>query len=192
MGDTPDQAKLQAMHDAALDAFLTYGFKRTTMEDIAQAAGMSRAALYLHFRNKRDVFRSTVQGLYDQGIARMEAALDPAQPVAPTLARAILAKDGKVMERITASPHGPEIMGIGKETTADIVAAGETRIRQLLAVYFGQVMARSGPVDGVTAEALADYVQCAHGAMHGAGGAQGLYADRIRLLARSVAGLLGA
>ena len=52
-------------------------------------------------------------------------------------------------------------------------------------------MARIGPVDGVTPDALADFVQCTHSAMHQAGGDHGVYADRIRLLARSVAGLLG-
>ena len=47
-----------AILDAAFHAFATYGYRRTAMDDIARGAGMSRTALYLHYRNKEDIFRS--------------------------------------------------------------------------------------------------------------------------------------
>ena len=37
---------------------LAYGYSRTTMDDIARAAEMSRPALYLLFRNKAEIYRA--------------------------------------------------------------------------------------------------------------------------------------
>ena len=40
---------------AALDAFAEQGFDRATTRDIAMRAGMSNAAVYIHYRNKMDL-----------------------------------------------------------------------------------------------------------------------------------------
>lgn len=42
--------------DAAEDVFYARGVARTSLSDIAQAAGVTRGAIYWHFRNKADVF----------------------------------------------------------------------------------------------------------------------------------------
>ena len=138
--------KLQHIRDAAMDAFLLYGFKRTSMEDIASGAGMSRAAIYLHFKNKRDIFRSVVEGLYQQGAIRLEAALDPKQPVAETLAHGLSAKDAGMMERVLASPHGAELLGLGHDAAKDLSDAGEAHLVVILTQYFEAVLAARGAV----------------------------------------------
>ena len=43
---------------AAAEQFMRYGFQRTTMADIARAAGMSRPALYLLFPGKEQAFEA--------------------------------------------------------------------------------------------------------------------------------------
>ena len=45
---------------AAADIFMRFGFARTTMGDIANAADMSRPALYLLFPGKGEVFEAAV------------------------------------------------------------------------------------------------------------------------------------
>lgn len=60
---------------AALRTFGRYGYRRTSMEAIAQAAQVSRPALYQHFRNKKDVFRAMTGQLLDTAIEAAEAAL---------------------------------------------------------------------------------------------------------------------
>ncbi|TYZ56389.1 TetR family transcriptional regulator [Ralstonia solanacearum] len=42
--------------DAAEEVFYVRGVARTSLSDIAQAAGVTRGAIYWHFRNKADVF----------------------------------------------------------------------------------------------------------------------------------------
>ena len=51
--------------EAAFKTFTRYGFTRTTMDDIATEAGLSRPALYLHFRNKKDIYRAYATKMTD-------------------------------------------------------------------------------------------------------------------------------
>ena len=64
-----------AILDAAFGAFATYGYRRTSMDDIARGAGLSRTALYLHYRNKEDIFRSLAARYFDEALRDMTAAL---------------------------------------------------------------------------------------------------------------------
>ncbi|MGO4545718.1 TetR/AcrR family transcriptional regulator [Paenibacillus sp. 2TAB23] len=54
-----DKKKLHIL-SVALDVYFKYGYKRVSMNEIAQAAGISRAGLYLYFKNKEEVFNATI------------------------------------------------------------------------------------------------------------------------------------
>jgi TetR/AcrR family transcriptional regulator, repressor for uid operon len=41
---------------AAIDAFSKYGFDRTRMDDVAKTADLSKGTIYLHFKNKEELF----------------------------------------------------------------------------------------------------------------------------------------
>ncbi len=58
--------KAAAILEAAFQTFFQYGVKRATMDDIARAAGMSRPALYLVYKNKADIFRACVLSMMDE------------------------------------------------------------------------------------------------------------------------------
>ena len=45
---------------AAGEIFNQYGFKKTTMDDIAYAAGKGKSSLYYYFKNKEEVFEAVV------------------------------------------------------------------------------------------------------------------------------------
>ncbi|MCK2183745.1 TetR family transcriptional regulator [Halomonas getboli] len=47
-----------ALLDAAEEVFFEKGVARTSLEQIARHAGMTRGAVYWHFRNKADLFRA--------------------------------------------------------------------------------------------------------------------------------------
>lgn len=44
--------------DAAEKVFFDKGFSQTSLMDIAEAAGLSRGAIYWHFKNKGDLFEA--------------------------------------------------------------------------------------------------------------------------------------
>lgn len=150
----PDPAPLQSalpdrldtILDAAFHAFATYGYRRTSMDDIAKGAGMSRSALYLHFRNKEDIFRSLAVRYFDEALRDMAAALNrPGQGLEAALLAAFIAKDGKFMEAVLTTPHGEELMDAGFAVTGDLAAAGEARMVEVL----GDWLARRGVPDGL-------------------------------------------
>jgi AcrR family transcriptional regulator len=56
---------------AATHAFAGTGFAATSLDDIAQAAGISRVLLYRHFDSKTDLYRAVL----DRAIGRLTAAV---------------------------------------------------------------------------------------------------------------------
>src|SRR2546427_7508200 len=74
---TPREAQKQLTRsrlvDAAVEAFRLRGYAATTVEDIAAAAGVTRATFYLHFEGKLDIYREfghgvrqEIDGLHDR------------------------------------------------------------------------------------------------------------------------------
>ncbi|SFT04807.1 TetR/AcrR family transcriptional regulator [Paenibacillus sp. BC26] len=54
-----DKKKLHIVA-TALEVFFKYGYKRVSMNEIAEAAGISRAGLYLYFKNKEEMFNAAI------------------------------------------------------------------------------------------------------------------------------------
>jgi TetR/AcrR family acrAB operon transcriptional repressor len=57
----------QDLLDAALAVFSEKGFHATRLQDVAAAAGTTRGAIYHHFQNKADLYRTLVQEAAEQG-----------------------------------------------------------------------------------------------------------------------------
>lgn len=106
--------------ESALTVFLTYGFKKTSMDDIAQQAGVSRPALYQLFKNKTDIFRALSYDLMQNAIVHAKHAFD--QPGTPR-EQLFNAIDSSIMEMhrfCDQSVHGAELIGINQEIARDI------------------------------------------------------------------------
>jgi AcrR family transcriptional regulator len=73
----------EALLAAAIQVFLERGVARATLDEIARAAGVTRGALYWHFRDKLEIF-----------IALEERALLPNEAVAAALAARLKADPG--------------------------------------------------------------------------------------------------
>ena len=56
---------------AAYDCFIRYGVKRTTMGDVAQAAGVSRPTLYASYSNKQELLGGVVGHYYNALIQKI-------------------------------------------------------------------------------------------------------------------------
>ncbi|MGE4533390.1 TetR family transcriptional regulator [Halomonas sp.] len=54
-------ATREALLDAAEEVFLEKGVARTSLEQIARHAGVTRGAVYWHFRNKADLFQAMLK-----------------------------------------------------------------------------------------------------------------------------------
>src|SRR5436305_8234580 len=71
--------------EAILDAMDTlmarYGYRKTTMDDLAREAGISKRTIYLYFPSKEEVALSSIGRVVATAQARMrEIALEDGQP----------------------------------------------------------------------------------------------------------------
>jgi len=56
----PATARREQILDVALDVFATAGFHGASMNDIAEAAGVTKPVLYQHFDSKRDLYKALI------------------------------------------------------------------------------------------------------------------------------------
>src|SRR6202034_2629987 len=71
----PADERYLAVLDAAVGVFARYGFRKTSMEEVARAAGVSRQGLYLQFANKEELFRKAVEHSLNNQLSAAAAAL---------------------------------------------------------------------------------------------------------------------
>jgi AcrR family transcriptional regulator len=74
--DGKESARQAQVLETALTVFLRHGFRKTSMEDIAQAAGISRQGIYLHFKDKDAIFSASIQKSLDVGVQAANRILD--------------------------------------------------------------------------------------------------------------------
>jgi AcrR family transcriptional regulator len=65
-------AKRGALIRLAAKLFKEKGYRATTLNDIASAAGMDRATLYYYFGSKEEFFQEAVQGILDDNLGEAE------------------------------------------------------------------------------------------------------------------------
>ncbi len=82
-----------ALVKAAREAFTAKGYTRTTMEDIARAAGKAKSTLYYYFVNKEDAFRAVID-LEGETLKKklLEIVLDPERPARKKLEDYVLVR----------------------------------------------------------------------------------------------------
>ncbi|HEY4344661.1 MAG TPA: TetR/AcrR family transcriptional regulator [Parvibaculum sp.] len=61
---------------AALRLFSDRGFAATRLEDVAEAAGVSKATIYLYFDSKADLFKAIVRDVASPRVGAIEAFID--------------------------------------------------------------------------------------------------------------------
>lgn len=154
-----DSDRQNAILDAAFGAIAAYGYRRTSMEDIARLAGLSRTSLYLHFRSKEDVFRTLTARYFAQALLDMEAALNaPGQSVEDALFACFVAKDGKLMDVVLTTPHGAELMDAGVSASPDLVKTAGAKTAAVLCRWLD---ARGLPPSLAPAQTLAETIVAA-------------------------------
>src|ERR1700674_6122734 len=102
-------AKPNAIVLAALRLFTQYGYRKTSIDDIAQAAQVAKRTVYLHFENKAAVFLAILEYLGDQVRLRCAAAeLQGGTPV-HRLTGLLDAYFGMGFDLFSKSEHMPEL-----------------------------------------------------------------------------------
>jgi AcrR family transcriptional regulator len=132
----PAARRREQLLEVALDVFGEQGFHLASMNDVAEAAGVTKPVLYQHFRSKRDLYRELLDEVGGQLLEAITKATTAAR-----------------------SPH--EQVQLGFEAYFRFVAGNEQAFR----VLFGggtrrdeEFAARVAEVEGAIAEAIATLI----------------------------------
>lgn len=154
---TADPKRVRIL-DGAMKVFLAYGFSRTTMDDIARAADMSRPALYLLFKNKTDIFRAIAMMILSRSVEAAKMALAGDGAFTERMMRAIDEAFISMMGAVVASPHGAELLDM-KSSLGDLVGCWRGGLGKHIAAAIEGEAARNGvnlAARGLSTQLLAD------------------------------------
>src|SRR5215218_11496153 len=89
--------------DAAMLVFRRQGFRRSSIEQAAEAAGLTRQALYHHFKSREALFRAVIERLHENALAAEVAAAQAAEKAGGSLADILVAGVTARLRQIIAS-----------------------------------------------------------------------------------------
>jgi AcrR family transcriptional regulator len=157
--------------DAAMTVFRHHGFRRSSIEQAAEAAGLTRQALYHHFKSKEALFRAVIERLHETALAAEIAAADAAEKAGSRLADILIAEVtgrlGQLIASLEGSPHIEELFSEHLVHARDLY-------QKYAALYAGQLAAtiericrkqRLIPRDGMTSH---EFARCVEMAVNGA------------------------
>jgi len=134
----------QEILDAALALFVEKGFAATRLDDVAERAGLSKAAIYLYFADKTALFQGVVRQAIASNIMTVEAMLAAHRgPVAPLLPRIL----DFMASRIEETPMA---------AVAKLVIAESRAFPEIGRFYLKEVIGRGIPMmEGLIARGIA-------------------------------------
>jgi AcrR family transcriptional regulator len=182
-------AKRNAIVIAGLQLFTQYGYRKTSIDDIADAAQVAKRTVYLNFENKAAVFLAILEYLADQVRQRCAAAEAADGTAIERLTGLLDAYFGMGFELFSKSAHMPELA----ETFSNLA---QSNIRDLNMEYekwlarFLRSLEKTreigGPPQGLSVEKIVYILlRAAEGAKHDPNvqGDQKAFQQRLRDLA---------
>jgi AcrR family transcriptional regulator len=140
-------AKPNAIVLAALELFTRYGYRKTSIDEIADAAQVAKRTVYLHFDNKAAVFLAILEYLGDQMRQRCIAAERKDGTAVDRLTALLDAYFGMAFELFSKSAHMPEL----EETFSKLARArigGLNTEYEARLVKFLRSLAKTGEIAG--------------------------------------------
>ena len=73
--DVVEEFRIQSIQDAAMRVIAKKGFADATMQDIADAAGISKGTVYLYFQSREELVERTVDRVQDELLTHLDDAV---------------------------------------------------------------------------------------------------------------------
>jgi AcrR family transcriptional regulator len=156
ISSTADRTRQERVLSVALEVFGRYGFRKTSMDEVARAADISRQGLYLYFASKEALFRAAVRQELDTALGEACRCLDEE---GAALDRRVVAALDAWLGRYVGSMLASDISGLLQNPVVQIgdmvdaaVAAFDTRLASAVAAATAEADRRRL---GVTPEEIA-------------------------------------
>jgi len=154
-----DQARELYILEAAKAVFLRYGFRRVTMQDIADQAGISRPALYLHHSNKEELFKAVITSVAADNLRAVRAEVSSRTGAEPKLQQAFEVWAVQPFQLMLSSPDARDLVdcahGFARETIAPFYLEFESILTSILKPLVRKPITSSGNLEPLTAAGIA-------------------------------------
>jgi AcrR family transcriptional regulator len=165
-------AKPNAIVLAGLQLFTQYGYRKTSIDDIAQAAQVAKRTVYLHFENKAAVFLAILEYLGGQVRQRCAAAERAGGTPVHRLTGLLDAYFGMGFELFSKSEHMPELEETFSKLARTKIGGLNKEYEDRLASFLRSLQKTGeigGPPQGLTVDQIVHILmQAAEGAKHDA------------------------
>ena len=156
--------------DAAMLVFRRHGFRRSSIEQAAEAAGLTRQALYHHFKSKEALFRAVIERLHQSALAAEIEAAGAAEKAGGSLADILVASVSAKLSYFAASldgsPHVEELFSEHLVQARDLYQKYSAAYAEQLAATIARVCRKQGITlnAGMTPR---DFARCVEMAVNG-------------------------
>lgn len=121
-GVTIRDQRIEEILRASIPLFAARGYRKTSMANIADAAGVSRPALYQYFTDRADLFAAAFRLLLDESTDAALEALAAPVPLADQLDGYLQRLSGDGYARLAATEFGDELLEARHQFAADAAA----------------------------------------------------------------------
>jgi TetR/AcrR family transcriptional repressor of nem operon len=140
----PRQFDPAEVEEALLDAFWSYGYARTSIEELTEATGLLRGSLYAAYGSKEDMFRAATKRYVAElaaAISTDKSGLAAVQHVLETVVR--LTADDRERRGCLILNAIPESHALSRETQAQL-QDGLKAMQALLRAHLREAQAEAG------------------------------------------------
>lgn len=121
---------------AAIEIFTRYGFRKTSMGDVAAAAGLSRPTLYARFSNKEELLCAAIEASAAQALSELKEIWQGAGDLRQVLCDYCEHITVKQYDMIRNMPDSEEILGGMSGPGGDVMRKVHGDYAQALSVKF--------------------------------------------------------
>ncbi len=131
-------ARRDAILEAALDEFSARGFEATRLDDVAKRADVAKGTIYLHFKDKEDLFQELIRSNMTPVVGTIETAFATDLPlrvivdqVIEFFVREVYGTRRKQLIRLIIS-EGPRFPALAEFYYREVLSRGLKAVRGLL------------------------------------------------------------
>ena len=180
---TKRQERIDRILRSAIPVFAQNGYRRTSMQLLAEASGISRPALYQYFADRSELFLSAFQLLLDENTDAALNALVVNHSLESQLDGYLQRLAGDPYATLSSSTFGDELMEVKGELGGAAVMTATGRAAQGLHTHLAEIH----KVDAETAGRAVDIVTLAVSGLKQDRPSVETFRERLTFLARSTA-----
>lgn len=125
---TGDKERREQIVSAALECFLKFGYAKTSLDDIAKKAFLSRPLLYLKFKNKEEILKAVFDQFFSDGYEAADLAVSVSASRKNKLSAIYDALVLRPWDRIMGQPMSAEFYEICERFFPDLCSRYEKEI----------------------------------------------------------------